>query len=239
MAKEILNTALRTIFAYLLLLVATRIMGHKAISQMTFFNFVVGITLGSVTASLALGTRPDAYSAAAVIVVLTLMTGLAATIHIKSFRARKIIDSEPVVLIDKGQIVDRNMKRVRITLDELSAQLRGKNIFNMADVEFAILETDGQVSVLPKAQKQPLTPSDLNISTGYKGLTKDLILDGNIMRENLQSANRDEAWLMNELGKQGINDVKSVFYAGLDSAGSLYVSQRKNAEEGHGQYGIE
>lgn len=239
MGREILNTALRTVFAYFTVLIAARIMGHKIISQMTFFHFVVGVTMGSVTANLALGPKPSAYSAAVIIAVLALLAVLTGKIHIKSFKVSKIVNSEPVVVIDNGQMVNRNLERIHMTISELSAQLREKSIFNMADVEFAILETDGKLSVLPKSQKMPLTPSDIYMKTIYKGLTRDLILDGNIMAENLSGANRDESWLRNELSKQGINDVKNVFYAGLDSSGGLYVSVRKESGEKHGQYGIE
>jgi len=239
MEREILNTALRTLIAYLLLLSATRIMGRKTISQMTFFNFVVGITLGSVTANLALGAQPTAYSASTIIIVLTLLTTLTAYVHVKSTKATKIINSEPVVVIDNGQIVNRNMKRIRMTLNELSALLREKNVFSMADVEFAVMEIDGKLSVLPKAAKLPLTPADMNVQVAYKGLMKDMIVDGEIMEENLTGANKDSKWILSELSKQGITDPQTVFYAGLDSSGGLYVSVKKEAKEQHGQYGIE
>jgi uncharacterized membrane protein YcaP (DUF421 family) len=239
MGQEVLFAAIRTIFAYMLVLVAVRIIGRKSISQMTFSDFAVGVTLGSVTANLALGSKHTAYSATAIIAVFTLLAVLTAYIRVKSLKGRKIVNSEPVIVIDNGRIVNRNMERIRITLNELSALLREKNVFSMGDVEFAIMESDGQLSVLPKAQKMPLTPEDMNIHATYKGLTKDLILDGNIMAENLISANKDEKWLLKELSKQSINDVRNVFYAGLDSSGGLYVSVRKESKEEHGQYGID
>lgn len=239
MGQEVLYTVIRTVFAYSLVLAAVRILGRRSISQMTFSDFIVGVTIGSVTANLALGSKNTTYSAALIITVLMLLALLTAYIRVKSLKGRKIVNSEPVVVIDNGHIVNRNMQRVHMTLNELSALLREKSVFSMADVEFAIMETDGQLSVLPKAQKQPLTPADMNINTTYKGLTKDLILDGNIMAENLTGANKSEKWLLMELGKQGIMDVKNVFYAGLDSSGGLYVSVRNESKEEHGQYGIE
>lgn len=239
MGEEILFSAIRTVYAYLLLMLAIRLMGRKAISQMTFFDFAVGITLGSVTANLALGPSESAYSASTVLIVLALLAIATGYVYIKSFGGRKLVNSEPTVVIDSGQIVNKNMQRARLTLNQLAALLREKNVFSMADVEFAILETDGKLSVLPKAQKMPLTPSDMNIQATYKGLTKDLVIDGNVMTENLKSANKNAEWLRDQLGKQGINDVRNVFYAGLDSSGGLYVSKKKEAKEEHGQYGIE
>lgn len=124
-------------------------------------------------------------------------------------------------------------------MDELTSLLRGKNVFNYSNVEFAIIENDGKLSVLPKSQKAPLTPSDLNISTSYKGLTKDLVMDGKLLEENLLSVKLDEKWLNTQLTNQGISSIEQVFYAGLDSAGALYVSVKQDTKEHHGQYGIE
>ena len=124
-------------------------------------------------------------------------------------------------------------------MEELTSLLREKNIFSIADVEFAILETDGKLSVLPKSEKQPLKPSDLNIPTPYQGLTKDIIIDGNIMEENLIDTQRDKTWLIQQLSLYNVKDIKEVFYAGLDSKGNLYVSKKNNQEEFEGKYGIE
>lgn len=235
----IINSILRAIFAYFLILFLIRLMGRKAISQMTFFDFVVGITLGSVTANLALGPQASAVSAASILITLALLAILSGNAHIKSLRANKLLNSEPVVLIEKGKIVDQNLRKSRINISELTSLLREKNIFSMADVEFAIMETDGKLSALPKAAKQPLTPSDLSIPLPYKGLMKDVVIDSQIMQENLQDANQNETWLINQLKAQGVQDIKDIFYAGLDSSGNLYVSIKGKHQEKHGQHGIE
>ena len=103
------------------------------------------------------------------------------------------------------------MQKERFTMEELTSLLREKNIFSIADVEFAILETDGKLSVLPKSEKQPLKPSDLNIPTPYQGLTKDIIIDGNIMEENLIDTQRDKTWLIQQLSLYNVKDIKEVF----------------------------
>lgn len=240
MFVRVLYTIARGAFAFLFALFITRILGRKLISQMTFFDFVVGVTMGSLAANLSIGsdtTAPTAAIALATFAALGIASGF---IDIKSLKARKLMDSEPVTLIDKGNIVEDNMKRIRLTIDELNMKLREKNIFSMADVEFAIMETDGQVSVLPKADKVPLTPKHINIPTASSGLMKDIILDGNIMDENLRSAGLDRQWLEIKLKEQGIQKETEVFYAGVDNLQNLYIS-KKNAgnTEGHGKYGIE
>ncbi len=214
-------------------------MGRKLISQMTFFDYVVGVALGSTMANLALGPNSTAYNSTTVLLVLTGLTVITGYLHIKNLKFRKLVQSEPTTMIANGKIVEENMAKNRVTLNELLMLLREKNVFNLADVEFALLEADGKLSVQPKSQKQPVTPSDLILPTGYKGLTRDLVMDGKIMTENLKDANLDQIWLLSQLQSQGINNIRDVFYAGLDTAGNLYYSLKKVEAEDHGKYGLE
>lgn len=240
MLQTMVTSIIRTTVAYLLLLTVARLMGRKALSQMTFFDFAVIITLGSVTANLAMGQDNTPISAATVLLTLGGLAILTGFLHIKSVWVRKLTNSEPVTAIENGKIKDQNLKKLRFTLNELTSLLREKNIFNYSDVEYAIIENDGQLSVLPKSQKSPLTPSDMNIPTSYKGLTRDLIMDGKVLSENLLAANIDEKWLIDQLLTQGVLNVKQVFYAGLDSSGVLYFSvKQKETKEKHGHYGLE
>ncbi|GAB6098785.1 DUF421 domain-containing protein [Halanaerocella petrolearia] len=230
---------IKTFLAYSFLLLLSRIIGRKMIAQMTFFDFAIGVTAGTITANIALGAKSTSSSAAIVLTVIALLTLLTDYLHLKSHLFRKYINSEPVVLIRNGKIIEENMKKTRYTINDLMMQLRKKNIFDIGDVEFAIVEIDGKVSVEPKSQKQPVTPQDLNLSTSYKGLTKDLIIDGEIMKENLHDAELNEKWLITELSNKGINDIKKVFYAGLDTTGNLYVSLKQQRNEKEGEHGLE
>jgi len=239
MEQQILNSIFRAAFAYFLVMFLTRIMGRKIISQMTFFDFVVGISLGSATASLAIGPNNSTISAATVLISFAFLTITTGYFHIKSFKGRKLVNSEPVTMIANGKIMEKNMKKIRLSINDLMMLLREKNIFNISDVEFALMETDGKLSVLPKSQKQPITPADLKLPTTYKGLMKDIIIDGQVMYENLQDANLNEQWLYNELLTKGIKQPQEVFYAGLDTAGNLYVSIQKDEREKQGKYGLE
>ncbi len=238
MLQEIINSSIRTIFAFFLALLLTRFMGRKAVSQMTFFDFVVAI-LGSVTATISISSPTSVYSPTTALIVLALLTVLVDFIHIKSIWFSKLVESEPVVLIANGLIINQNMKRVRVSVQNLTTLLREKNIFNITDVEFAILENDGKLSVLPKSQKQPATPSDFNIATPYKGLMKDIIIDGKLLLHNLIDASQDKQWLITQLNSQGIASIEEVFYAGLDTLGSLYASIKNYDNEKPGKYGIE
>lgn len=221
-----LMVSLRAVLGFVLLLTLTRIMGRKMMSQLTFFDYVVGITLGTVTGSFILGTKYTSISAAAVLIVFTgllISTGWFST---KSFFIRKWVNGEPVVLIENGHIVEQSMKQTRLTLDTLMMKLRDKSIFNIHDVEFAVFEMDGKISVLPKSQKQPITPSDLSVPTGYSGLMKNVIMDGEVLEENLTEVQLDMEWLQKQLLARGFDSPEQVFYAGLDTSGRLYISRK-------------
>lgn len=239
MLTQIAYSVLRAAAAFILLLVLTRLMGRKSISQMTFFDFCVGIALGSVAANMGMGGDNSFQSAFAVMYTLGLIALLFGYIHIKSMKFRKLVNSEPLVLIENNQIVEKNMKKARITLTELTSMLREKNSFNINDVSYAVMENDGKLSVLPKSDKKPATPSDLQIHPPESGLTKDIVIDGNIMYENLKSTNYTEGWLFDQLKRKGIANIKEVFFAALDASGSLYVSKGIEGKEKPGEHGIE
>jgi uncharacterized membrane protein YcaP (DUF421 family) len=240
MDSALINTILRGLAIYVLALFAARIMGRKLISQMTFFDFVVGVSMGSIVANAIVGQKFTVISAVTALITLSAMSIITSYMHIKSNRIRKLVDSEPVTVVQNGTIVEKNLKNIRMTVNELMMKLREKNAFNLADVEFAIMETDGELSVLPKSEKQPLTPSQMNIKTQSAGLTKDIIMDGNIMEENLRGAGFDRKWLDSQLKSQNIFDSSEVFYAGLDSSNKLHISRKNsNEKESQGKYGIE
>lgn len=237
--EAILLTILRAVVAFFLLLTVTRLIGRKAISQMTFFDFTVAISLGSLTANLALGSQGTSIDAGLIIITFALLAILVSLIALKSLKARKVIDSEPVTVIMKGELVKKNMQKIRMNLSMLTSLLREKKVFNIIDVEYALIENDGKISVLLKSNKQPATPSDIGVGVPYKGLTTELIIDGTLLEKNLHAAGKDVTWLKNEIKKRGITTYKDIFFAALDSSGNLYISLGIQATEMPGQYGIE
>lgn len=237
--QGIFTVILASIGTYFYVLILARIMGKKLISQMTFFDFIVAITLGSLTANAAMADAPKSIHAATAILTLTVIRLLLDYVQIKSFKINKLITSEPTALINKGQIVEENLKKSRITLSELKSLLREKDAFNLADVEFAFIEVDGKLSVQKKPEQSPLTPSGINQFVTNKGFTKDIIMDGIIIEEDLKTSNLDKNWLDSQLKSLGINDASEVFYAGVDNTNTLYVARKSNKKEEQGQFGIE
>lgn len=236
---DIYHAIIRTVAAYLLALAAARLMGRKVVSQMTFFDFCVAVTLGSITSRIGLSGIDSFQTAVAMLVTLCLLVILTDYLRTKSMRFIKAVTSEPLVLIENNRIVQGNMKKAKMTLTDLTSLLREKDVFSIVDVQYAILECDGKLSVLMKTDQKPVTPSELQLHPPEKGLTKDIVVDGKILNENLESTNMTETWLHQELRKQGINKIGEVFYAALDSSGSLYVSKKVREKEESGKHGIE
>jgi uncharacterized membrane protein YcaP (DUF421 family) len=226
MIRKIMEVALRSASAYILLLVFGRIIGRKLISRITLFDFVVGVTLGSIAVRIALGSEESPFLAALSVIVISILVVITDYLDIKSINFRKLVDGEPIVLISNGRILDYNLKKVKISINNLMSQLREKDIFNVDDVAIAAIESDGELTVLPKPNKRQVTTGDLNISASYNVFMNDVIIDGKIMNDNLKRANHDDNWLRNQLKKQQIIDVNQVFYAGLSSEGNLYISMK-------------
>jgi uncharacterized membrane protein YcaP (DUF421 family) len=218
-----IQIATRAVASYAVLLLLTRIMGKREISQMTFFDYCVGITIGSITASMAVETSITWYNILPALVIFCLFQIIFSYISIKSRVFRKIVDGTPNILIKNGKVMEKNMLKSRINSDELISKLRQKDAFKLADVETAILETDGQISVQLKSYQQPVTPAVLNIQTPYIGLPKLIIEDGNILDKDLRYMKLSRAWLMSKLAEQGIYDYSHVMLAQVDASGNLFV----------------
>jgi len=218
----------RAVLTFIILMIYARILGKQQISQLTFFDYVIGITVGSLaatmTSDLQIRFLPQ-------LVGLTTWMGMAFLLQMVSLKFReisKIVDGEPVVMVHNGKILEKNLAKTRLTNVELLETLRQKGAFNIAEVEFAILESDGNLSVLKKTQFEPATAQELNISTSYQGVPTELVMEGKIMHQNLKEIRQNEDWLLSELKKQGVNNINEVMYASLDTSGNLYIDKYKD-----------
>lgn len=220
---------IRTIILYILVVIVLRIMGKRQVGQLQPFELVTTIMLSELAAVPMQNTGIPLINGIIPIITLLFLQITFSYLNFKSERARGIICGKPSVVVENGKIVESELRRLQYNLNDLLEQLRSKDCARMADVEFAILETNGQLSVIPKSQKRPTTPSDLSIQTQYEGLPTNLIIDGNINHDNLKKVKLTEDWLKKELKKFGLNDVKDVLFCSLDTDGSLFF-QKRNEE---------
>lgn len=197
-------------------------MGKRQIGQLQPYELVVIIMISELAAVPMQNTGIPILHGIIPIIILVAAEIILSYISLKSEKARGIICGKPSVLIEKSKIMENELKKMRYNINDLLEQLRLKDVPDIADVEFAILETSGQLSVILKSDKRPVQPQDLNISPATEVLPITLIIDGQIIKQNLTKANVNENWIENELLKTGIKSVKEIFFATLDSKGKLY-----------------
>jgi len=221
---------IRLFMAFFVLFLLTRIMGRKEISQMTFFNFVSAISIGSITASLAVNDNLTIKNGFIALVGWTAFTLLMAFVDIKIKPLRKLTTGEPIIVIKEGKIMEQALKKTKLDMDSLSSMLRQKDIFSLSDVEYAIFESSGKLSVMKKENKQNVTKGDLSIPTQTKifPTATEVISDSMINTNNLARLNLDKNWLEQQLKSSGVTSIEDVFYAEVQPDGSLYIDQRED-----------
>ncbi len=224
----IVEAALRAVLAFAALLFLTRIMGRQHYSQLTFFDFVTGTAIGSIGGLIAANVGVNVWAAASALIVFAALLILNSYLALESRPLRKLIKGEPVIVVHNGKILEGNMAQMRYSADDLTTQMREKGYFDISNIEYAILEIDGQLSVMPKSQNRPVTPKDLNIPTGYEGVSSELIVDGKVIEQNLEQNKLSRKWLEDQLKMQGIYNAGEVSYASLGTDGKLYIDKKQD-----------
>ncbi len=217
-----LEVALRTLSAVVVLFILTKILGKRQISQLSLFEYITGITIGSIAAYVSLELRESWLLGVIALVVWSAVSLLMEFLTLKSKMFRDWIEGKGSVLIKDGKIMEDNVKKSRLTVDELLEQLRKKDVFLLADVEFAVLESSGELNVLLKRENQPLTPKHLGVQVAPEPEPATVIIDGEIMDEPLATRGFNRQWLHTELEKIGVT-ADNVFVAQVDALGQLYV----------------
>ncbi|GED72231.1 hypothetical protein BRE01_59330 [Brevibacillus reuszeri] len=217
-----LNIVVRSIGALLYLLLLTKILGKRQIKQLTYIEYIVGITIGSIAAFMATEMDGAIYHSLIAMAIFAIFPILMEWLSLKSKILRDFFEGKSTVLIKEGKILEDNLKKERLTSEDLMEQLRIKNVFQVADVEFALLETSGELSVLLKSQNQPVTPMHLELTVSPAEEGQTVIMDGVIMDEPLALAGLNRRWVRKELEKAGVA-LENVFVGQIVKGGELYL----------------
>ena len=220
---ESLVVIVRSIIAFFSLLIFARLLGKQQISQLTFFDYIAGITIGSIAATLTTDLTSRSWPHWVGLFMWTLLVLIAQWGTLKGRKLSKYIDGEPAIVIFKGKIMENTMKKFRYRTTDLLQQLRLKGVFDINEVEYAILETDGQLSFLKRAEVQPVTPKDIGLVTSYKGVSTQVIYDGKIIEENLKYIEKNEEWLLNQIRAHGYGKFNEVFLALVDESNNMFI----------------
>lgn len=220
-----LITFIRSIILYIIILIVMRLMGKREIGQLQPFELVIAIMIADLASIPMTEAGIPIWSGIIPILALLIMHLIISMMNMKSIRMREIVCGKPTILIYRGKIDEEALKKERFTINELEERLRGNNINNIGDVEYAILETSGQLTVIQKPNKRNTIPEDFNIMPDYEGISYDLVIDGVIMRENLQKIGKNYEWLKKSVQKFGFNPEQALIVT-LDGKGQIFCQKK-------------
>ena len=220
-------TFIRAIFLYIIVLIVMRLMGKREIGQLQPFELAISIMIADLAAVPIAELGIPITNGIIPILGLLVMHLIISVINIKSIKAREIICGKPSILIYRGKIDEKVLKKERFTINELQERLRGNNVVNIGDVEYAILETNGQVTVIQKPNKRITTPEDFDIMPEYEGIPYDLVVDGKIMYDNLKIIEKNYEWLKKQIEKFGFKPEQALIVT-LDGKGRIFCQKKES-----------
>lgn len=208
------------------LFISTKVIGNKQMSELSMFDYINGITIGSIAAEMATALENDFYYPLMAIAIYTIVIWIISIISEKSVKSRRLFAGRSIILMENGKLYEQNLHTAKIDINDFLTQCRISGYFNLDDIDTAILEQNGKISFLPKADAKPITPRDVNMSPEQEKLQQVVILDGHVMTENLKRTGNNQKWLDNELRKQKIGNIKDVYLAECDNNNQLSVFKR-------------
>ena len=217
---------IRTIVLYILVLVVMRLMGKREIGQMQPFELAIAIMIADLASTPMADSGIPITNGIIPILGLLFMHLIISIMNLKSIKIREIICGKPAILIYRGKIDEEVLKRENFTINELQERLRGNNVANIGDVEYAILETSGQVNVIQKPEKRNVTPEDLNLQPDYEGIPYDLVVDGKVMNKNLRLVGKNYNWLKKQVEKFGIKPEEALVVT-IDGKGQIFCQKKE------------
>ncbi|MEE0634183.1 MAG: DUF421 domain-containing protein [Bacilli bacterium] len=215
--SDFLNICFRTILVLIILFFITKMMGKKQISELNFFDYVVGITIGSIAADISLDIEKNMIAGIAALFIYGFISYIISFVSIKSILARRFFIGVPTVLVEKGKIIESGLKKSKIDVNDLLMVARENGYFNLDEIDYALMEVNGNISFLPKEKEKPVTKKDIKIKCSNEGLTVNAIIDSKYMANNMKAINKDKEWLDHELKVNGYDNYDNILLATIDN----------------------
>lgn len=198
-------------------------MGKKQVSQMNIYDYLVGITIGSIAADISLDIEKSAISGIVSLAIYSLSGVLVTYLTIKNIRFRRFFCGVPTILIENGKIIEKNLFKEGIDINDLQEEARQSGYFELNKVNYAVLETTGKISFLAHAKEEPVTKKDMQIKAKDESLCANIIIDGTLLEDNLKNMKKDQKWLAKELKNRGYKDYKNILLFTLDNQGTITI----------------
>ena len=215
--SDFLNICFRTILVLVILFFITKMMGKKQISELNFFDYIVGITIGSIAADISLDIEKDMLAGIAALFIYGGISYIISLVSMKSILARRFFIGVPTVLVEKGKIIESGLKKAKIDVNDLLMEARENGYFNLDEIDYALMEVNGNISFLPKEKEKPATKKDMKIKCSNEGLTVNGVIDGIYMANNMTAINKDKEWLDHELKVNGYDNYDNILLATIDN----------------------
>lgn len=213
--NEIIDVIIRALVSLVVLFLVTKLLGKKQVSQLSVFDYVIGISIGNFAAEMTINVESQFLDGIVAVLVFGLVAYLISVVTMKSIVLRRYFMGIPTILIQHGKIVYNNLKRVKLDTNDLLEECRNHGYFDISDIEFAVLEVNGDLSILPTDSARPVNVSDMKLKVKKQGLCANVIIDGKIMKNVLENINKTPSWLEHELKVKGKN-VEDILLATVD-----------------------
>lgn len=226
---ECLTIILRSLFSLITLFIVTKIIGKKQVSELSLFDYVIGISIGNFTAEMTMNLDGQFLNGVVAIVVFGLVSYIVSIVTMKSIILRRIIIGVPTIIIQNGKIIEKGLKDVKLDVNELMEECRDKGYFDLTQIEYAIMETNGKISIMPKAEYKPITPKDMNLKVKKAGLCANIVIDGHYMKNNIKNINKTVEWVEKELKVKGYRDINKILLATLDIEDKITIYEKNKS----------
>lgn len=230
---DFLKICLTSVGSLIVMFLSTKIIGNKQMSELNMFDYINGITIGSIAAEMATDIEKFYFPLTA-IAIYTILIFVISYISQKSVKARRFFTGKSIILMENGKLYPKNFETAKIDINEFLTQCRVSGYFNLDDIDTAVLEQNGKISLLPKTEARPVNTKDLNLAVTQEKIAVNVILDGNIMEDNLKRSGNNVEWLNKELKKQNIKSVKEVFLGTCNTADNKFSAYLKTSGKQNG-----
>lgn len=226
--NEFISVTIRALLSLVTLFLVTKMLGKKQVSQLSLFDYVIGISIGNFAAEMTINLESNEINGIWAVVLFGLCAYLVSYLTMKSILLRRFFMGTPTIIIQDGKIIKKNLKKVKFDINDMLEEVREAGYFDLSQVQYAVMEGNGDLSILPYPEYRPLTPNDMKIKVGKEGLCSNVIIDGKVMPNNLKNINKDEKWLNHELKLKGYTDIAKILLATVDVNGKLVVYENNN-----------
>ena len=214
------------------LFLITKLLGKKQVSQMSLFDYVIGISIGNFAAEMTINLDSIEINGIFAVVIFGIVAYIISYLSMKSIKLRRYFIGTPSIIIEKGKFNIHNLKKYRMEINEVLEQCRINGYFDISQIEYAILEANGDVSILPNSKYRPINTSDLNLKVKEEGLCRNLIIDGNLMEENLKSIGKTKEWLFQQLKVKGYDEFSNILLLTADIKDNIKIYESsKNGDD--------